>query len=436
MDIKNITKTYFTPKGKNIFTADINLLNIKEKLPVDVYQLNYSDGTGFFLTRVDDYIRTDEIIFGDINEKVDKFYYSYKKGSKAMGILLTGLKGSGKTMFIRQLSVKCLNDDIPVIIVGNGYTGNRFTQFMDSLGECIVVFDEFGKHYDKKDQESLLSFVDGTSNTKRLLLFSENSEYVISEYFINRPSRIWYHLKFKGLSEEVIKEYCVFNGIEEITKDILDIATSNSNNVSFDVLSSIKDEYLKFDKQIKVKEFIKDMNIGAVDQRSFKIFKVFSLAQGFVFCEKEIENSIVSFTDNYTYINTKFSVLHNTPFMTDTEKTYICSMGMANIKNLTIAIDKAKEYYTKIVSSTKKPSYKDFENCSNSCDDYTTETNEKNIDNVLSAFNFSYDVREKELIHVDENLFAIRKGTFLLFLTEITYNLDEGVNISILKKLI
>jgi len=68
-----------------------------------------------------------------------------------------------------------------------------------------VFADEFDKDYRKKeDQEGLLPILDGVFTSKKLFLFTANSEYAISDYMLNRPGRIHYFEKFYKLTEDMI----------------------------------------------------------------------------------------------------------------------------------------------------------------------------------------------------------------------------------------
>ena len=97
---------------------------------------------------------------------------------------------------------------IPTLLINSAYTGDAFFQFLYSIQqECIVFFDEFEKVYDDDDQQSLLTVLDGTFPSKKLFLLTSNSTDMINIHLKNRPGRIHYHINFKGLSGEFIKEY-------------------------------------------------------------------------------------------------------------------------------------------------------------------------------------------------------------------------------------
>ena len=55
---------------------------------------------------------------------------------------MSGNKGSGKSLFARELSKKCLEKEIPVIIVNISVPG--IASFLASIEqEVMILFDEF-----------------------------------------------------------------------------------------------------------------------------------------------------------------------------------------------------------------------------------------------------------------------------------------------------
>jgi hypothetical protein len=104
------------------------------------------------------------------------------------------------------------------------------------------------RHNEKKPpQSALLSMMDGIDKTKRMFIFTENSQLDVSEFMLNRPSRVYYHFKYKKLDEASIMGYCKDKNVDiAVTKDIIDLAR-RLRIFSFDMLQSIVEEHLRFD---------------------------------------------------------------------------------------------------------------------------------------------------------------------------------------------
>jgi len=249
-----------------------------DNLPARIYTLTYNEFQGFYLSITNDQLHIPAKIYGNTKTRVDKCIKSYLERPMSTGILMTGHKGTGKTLLMSMLANKMVKDlGIPVILIRSAYGGEQFMSFIELLGECCLVFDEFAKMYNKDSdapQESLLSLMDGVDKTKRMIIMTENSEFDINEFMFNRPSRIYYHFKYNKMDEDSIKDYCTDFGVEEdITKEIFELARK-TRIFSFDMLQSIVEEYLRFKQPIS--EIITDLNID-IDERDEEVIEVIKI---------------------------------------------------------------------------------------------------------------------------------------------------------------
>lgn len=186
-------------------------------------------------------------IYGD-HSIVDRWIKSYNNNrEKNMGIVLSGLKGTGKTITAQML---CLKLELPVILINNDWSGVGFIDYITNpqLGKCIVFIDEFEKiYYDKAKQKDLLSIMDGNFRTELLFLLTVN-EYKLNEYLINRLNRIKYRKSYDNLEESVILD--VINDLlinKEHTDSILD-CFDRLGICTFDLLVNIIKEVNLFNE--------------------------------------------------------------------------------------------------------------------------------------------------------------------------------------------
>ena len=194
-----------------------------------------------------------EKIYGNLTKKAHHIFKMYKKrliDKKSTGVLLSGQKGSGKSLLAKCISNIALEENIPTIIISSSYYGEEFNTFMQSLkNPCIVLFDEFDKLYESKHQQQLLSLLDGAFNTACLYLFTINDQRKIDMNLFNRPGRIFYHLNFNGMKDDEIIEYC--NEKLKDKKFIQNIiAFSNLfYEFNFDMLQCLVDELNEFPEE-------------------------------------------------------------------------------------------------------------------------------------------------------------------------------------------
>lgn len=182
------------------------LTALHDKLPVGNYLLKQDPQSGEYYLEEKKEFKLPSKIYGDHSD-VDRWLTSYNANDKNLGIILSGLKGTGKTITAQKL---CNDSNLPVIIITTGYRGTEFVDFMSqaALKECVVFVDEFEKVYDKRHDDlatlDFLSLMDGNFKSHKIFLLTVN-EFRIDEYLINRPSRIKYRKKYNNLEVEIME---------------------------------------------------------------------------------------------------------------------------------------------------------------------------------------------------------------------------------------
>jgi len=184
-----------------------------EKLPIGVYMLDQDPRTSEFFLIEKETFTLPKKLYGDF-ACVDRWLTAYNSAEKNMGIILSGLKGSGKTITAEKL---CLDSKMPVIIISNAFSGVNFINFITCpvIQNSIIFIDEYEKIYkaDFRDVEKdILSIMDGAYKTRLMFLLTCNN-FTISEYLINRPSRIKYRKDYDNLEPEIV---------EAVIEDLLD----------------------------------------------------------------------------------------------------------------------------------------------------------------------------------------------------------------------
>ena len=99
----------------------------------------------------------------------------------------------------------------------------------------------------------------------------------ITDHIYNRPSRVYYHIAYKGLDQKFIREYCE-DALEDkaFLPSILEVFEIFSG-VNFDMVQTVIDE-VNFNK-IPATELIQDLNISPSNQGSVT-YEIVSLTKG------------------------------------------------------------------------------------------------------------------------------------------------------------
>ncbi len=240
--------THFIRSG-NVYRAfPGNALDITEHLPKGNYILKFHPMEGFFLEESEPFTRKGKI-YGNCLKNCQRILNTFEKREGNTGALLVGEKGSGKTLLARQISIE---SDMPTIIINTEFSGDSFNSFLASISQpCVVLLDEFEKVYKKEAQESILTLLDGTYQSKKLFILTSNDKWRLDEHMRNRPGRLFYFLEFSGLEKEFIVEYCQDNLInKEMIPEVVSISSLFSS-FNFDLLTAIVEECNRYGESPK-----------------------------------------------------------------------------------------------------------------------------------------------------------------------------------------
>lgn len=279
----------FYKNGTTIRIFDYDDEQVVDKINPAVYTI-CQDMMGFYLSFVSDKFDVPNKIYGSTNSRVDKILKTYDERTRSTGVLMSGDKGSGKTMLSSLLCNKMIERGLPVILVEKPYTGTGFIDFLNNIGECSLFFDEFAKVFSKTDeysegeggksQDGLLSVFDGTHTIKRLILLTENEIHNINRYMLNRPGRIYYHFKYSKLEESLVREYCQSNDVPEDVVNAILFRIESSREFSFDALKAVVEEYIRFGENIY--DIFKNLNIEEpyTFNKKMKVIKIVNTKTG------------------------------------------------------------------------------------------------------------------------------------------------------------
>jgi hypothetical protein len=209
---------------------------------------------GWFLTRINDFELPDKI-YGDVQVMADRYLNTFRKGNSSLGVLLTGLKGTGKSLLAKML---CIQAEVPVLVISSAHQGGDFNAMIASITQpCIILFDEFEKVYRNADDrysrvgEGLLSLFDGVYNTKKMFILTCNDRDKIANAFFNRPTRIRYIQDYDGLDfktmTEIVQDKLVHKNFQEELLQLL----KGLGNMNIDLLLSMIGEMNMYKESIK-----------------------------------------------------------------------------------------------------------------------------------------------------------------------------------------
>ena len=200
----------FIKNGNQITIKPIGL--DYDLIPGKVYNLNYDRGWNEHpYIEEDGELKLPSKVYAEDSFFIQRILDTFNTDTNNVGVLLAGLKGSGKSLTAKLVAKKC---NLPVLVVNPTFPSaalkDIFTQFKTPV---CVIFDEIDKNDRYWNTEQMLNFLDGIQSTaKKLVIMTCNKTCDLSEYILDRCSRIKYFKEYDGLDLNIIKE---------LVKDIL-----------------------------------------------------------------------------------------------------------------------------------------------------------------------------------------------------------------------
>lgn len=272
-----------------------------KEIPIGSYDVGFSQMGGFFLRERNDIVPNEEKIYGNHEEKVEKVLRSFKLSNRNFGVMLSGQKGIGKSLFMRILASRGIEAGYPVITVSDPIPG--VSNFLASIDqEVIVLFDEFEKIFKGNDdydpQAEFLSLFDGVDGGKKLFVITCNEVGNLNEFLVNRPGRFHYHFTIGNPTPEEVTEYLIdklnptyYDAIEKIVK------LAQAINITYDYLRAI---VFELNQGYSVEETLGDLNIVKTDSIYFDVFV--TLSNGMTYSAMNIELDLFSKKERRIYL--------------------------------------------------------------------------------------------------------------------------------------
>ena len=232
-------KEYFPNKGE---------ISIVDTLAPQIYKIAFRQFQGMYLETYIPQFKVDEKLYGESNNYINSIVNGYTHSHRNMGVIFSGDKGLGKTLTAKVLCNTLISKDYPVILCNTYMQG--ISDFISKIEQpCVVLFDEFDKIFTAvlnngddtdKPQEAFLSLFDGTDMGNKLFIITCNNIYKLNSYFINRPGRFHYHVRFEYPQRPYIEEYLNDNVLSQYASEIQSVLSfCNRKPLNFDCLRAI-----------------------------------------------------------------------------------------------------------------------------------------------------------------------------------------------------
>lgn len=211
-----------------------------DTIPFGVYEVDLSI-TGWSLTKIADKFTFNYKLYDIQNDFLKYITKTYNSTNGNLGVLMSGTRGSGKSVSSKLLANSL---ELPIIIVKSmGDKNEEMFSYLASFNfDCLFFFDEFEKQFNEHDS-TILQFMDGiyTSEYRRVFLLTTN-HLTVNENLLSRPSRIRYVRQFGNLDKNIVDEYLEDNLNDKTNKTLLLDYIDTLTISTIDILKSIVEE--------------------------------------------------------------------------------------------------------------------------------------------------------------------------------------------------
>lgn len=272
----------------NTFQLYDNSVRTYDELPAGTYTVCFSEMKGFYLSMIGNFEVTEKI-YGVHTNKVEKVFKAYEQAERNLGVILSGDKGIGKSLFAKMISLKAIECGLPLIVV-EGYIPG-IASFLNSIEQrCVVLFDEFDKTFgtvhdrqgtNADPQTEMLTLFDGINISEKLFVITCNDISKLSSFLVNRPGRFHYHFRFGYPTGDEVTEYLQDNVDEQYWGEITDVVRFASRvKLTYDCLRAIAFE---LNNGESFKNAINDLNIMNIEVQKYRIEVFFSDGSTYIF---------------------------------------------------------------------------------------------------------------------------------------------------------
>lgn len=284
---------------------------VVEKVPAGLYEIKESI-FGYYLLKKAETVELPTTIYGSTLSRTNRILNTFDNQTAAMAVGLFGVKGTGKTLLANVLTNMTIQRNQTVIDVSSTFcTEPSYLEFINSLGSITIIFDEFLKHLSKQAsenesnnsndsrtvarnrQDEMLTFFQGTNNSKRLIILIDNNPYMLSDFLQDRPGRMRYWFDYVGVESDVVTALCDDAGLDEKKTESL-IVYARRYRVTFDIISCIISEWVLYPEET-LEHLTKIMNVPELREEytTKATVKEYKLPTGLV-----LENELVQVKSN------------------------------------------------------------------------------------------------------------------------------------------
>jgi hypothetical protein len=243
-DNHNMLRNVLRDRGGYISINQHDTAGVVDHVPAQIYEVGMSEN-GLLLVKDRKSFTVPERKYGKHMAWFKAVTSRYDRLNPSMGVIMVGLKGSGKSMLAEDICNWGIAQDLPVLFINQKIPVQLIHSAVSSIGPCIVYFDEFGKSYRASDDSSvanerdtMITLFSDSSHRGVLFIATGNGFGEFSDFMIDRPGRFEFRLNFGGLTVQSAADIAAEFKLNPDMREILLRHTAN-NSSSYDVATKL-----------------------------------------------------------------------------------------------------------------------------------------------------------------------------------------------------
>lgn len=224
------------------FTQTENNFDVLEGgLPKGIYRPMYDQFKGWYLMNIGDEFTFPYKIYDLQTDFINHVMKTWNNVDRNLGILLNGVKGTGKSVTGKIIANQT---GLPVILVEGAGEGQaaQIIEYIKGLNlNCVYFFDEYEKNFEEGGE--ILTLMDGmySDRSKKMFILTTNSVQ-INDNLKSRPSRIRYYMEFSNIDASMISAYLDDSLKDKSKKDEIIKFVDLLKNCTIDIVKAIVEE--------------------------------------------------------------------------------------------------------------------------------------------------------------------------------------------------
>lgn len=226
-----------------------------------IYTIQYhKESDTYSLELTQEGFKLPPVLYGNVRKNATRVWNTFSISKLSTGILLTGESGSGKSLLAEVICNMAISKGIPVIYITAIKMTSNLVMQLQRLTDVVIYMDEFGKCSDRDIQNTMLSFFSDTT-TRKLFILTENNTWMVSNFILNRPGRIRYHIDYSKIPKNIVADYLSKNCKDETFKNDVFKLYLSSKTFSFDHLQTLVSEHDRYPED-DLSQLLEILNLG------------------------------------------------------------------------------------------------------------------------------------------------------------------------------